>query len=449
MTMRIVLIGAGSAQFGYGTMGDIFQSQLLEGSHVVLHDINPDTLQKVADIGQKFIDEHQLPFTLSATTSREEALQGADFCIISIEVGDRFELWEQDWRIPQQYGIRQVYGENGGPGGLFHSLRIVPPILEICGDIMKICPEATVFNFSNPMSRICTTVQRKYPDLKLIGMCHEIASLRRYLPEILAVPYEKLAVRAGGLNHFSILVDAHYVETGADAYPDIRERAPIFFEHHPSMGDIAKYYKETGKWPESKDELASVGATEQWPERGLFKIILEEFDYLPITTDSHFGEYVQWAYDTVDHRGILDFYRFYKTYLSMAEPKIELHLRERIVPIIEGILGDTGYEEEAVNIPNNGLIPDLPDWLVVEVPAIVDKDGVHGVPLPDYPKAFTGLLHNQVAVHDMTAEAILTESKAAVIQALLVDPIVDRYNGLAEMVDTMIDAQKKYLGYLK
>ena len=93
---RIVLIGAGSAQFGYGTMGDVFQSKVLEGSHVVLHDINPDTLAVVAKTGQQFIEEHNLPFTISATTSRAEALQGADYCVISIEIGDRFELWEQD-----------------------------------------------------------------------------------------------------------------------------------------------------------------------------------------------------------------------------------------------------------------------------------------------------------------------------------------------------------------
>ncbi len=450
MKTKIVLIGAGSAQFGFGTLGDIFQSKVLEGSHVVLHDINPTTLQHVTEAGQAFIQEHNLPFTLSGTTSRAEALQDADYCIISIEVGDRFALWEQDWRIPQQYGIRQVYGENGGPGGLFHSLRILPPILEICDDIMKICPEATVFNFSNPMSRICTTVQRKYPDLKLIGLCHEIYSLRRYLPEILGVSYDKLKVRAAGLNHFSVLLQATYTETGADAYPDIREKAPIFFEHHPSLGDLARYYKETGKWPDSKEELASVQATEPWPERGLFKVILEEFGYLPITTDSHFGEYVHWAYEVVDHKGILDFYHFYKTWLSQPqETHIELRLRERIVPIIEGILTDSGYEEEAVNIPNAGLIDNLPPWLVVEVPATVDKDGVHGVPLGELPKAFAGLLYNQIAVHDMTAEAVLSGSKNAVIQALLVDPIVDKHAAVHDLVDTMLERQQDYLGYIK
>ena len=114
MQTRIVLIGAGSAQFGFGTLGDIFQSQVLPGSHIVLHDINPQTLAKVETVGQQFIQENELPYTLSATTSRPEALQRADFCVISIEVGDRFALWEQDWRIPQQYGIRQVYGEMAG-----------------------------------------------------------------------------------------------------------------------------------------------------------------------------------------------------------------------------------------------------------------------------------------------------------------------------------------------
>jgi alpha-galactosidase len=451
MQKKIVLIGAGSAQFGYGTMGDIFQSEVLQDSHIVLLDINPKTLAVVESTGQAFIDEHDLPFTLSATTSRAEALEGADYCVISIEVGDRFELWEQDWRIPQQYGIRQVYGENGGPGGLFHSLRIIPPILEICGDVMDICPEAYVFNFSNPMSRICTTVMRKYPDLRLIGLCHEISSLRFHLPRMLEVPYADLHVRAAGLNHFSVLLEATYRETGQDAYPEILAKSMDYFAHMPSLGDVVKYFKETGTWPSSEEEMADVAITESWAERGLFKVILEDFGLLPITTDSHFGEYIQWAYDVVDHKGILDFYSFYKGWLAQAEPKIELQpmMRERVVPIIEGILSDAGYEEEAVNIPNAGFINDLPPWLAVEVPAIVDKDGVHGVELGQLPRGFAGLLYNQIAVHDMTAEAVLTGSKAAVLQALLVDPVVDKFAGMAEMVDTMLAAQQPFLDYIK
>jgi alpha-galactosidase len=111
--------------------------------------------------------------------------------------------------------------------------------------------------------------------------------------------------------------------------------------------------------------------TEAWSEHRLFKVILEKFHLFPITSDSHFGEYIQWAYDSVDHKGILDFYRFYKDFLSTIEPHIELKLKERVVPIMEGIITNSGYFEEAVNVPNNGLIADLPDWIVVEVPAIM------------------------------------------------------------------------------
>ncbi|NLG96894.1 MAG: alpha-glucosidase [Chloroflexi bacterium] len=448
MEKRIVLIGAGSAQFGYGTVGDILQSKVLEGSHIVLHDINPKTLAVVEENACAFIEEHKLPFKLSATTDRAEAFKGADFLIISIEVGNRFELWEQDWRIPQQYGVQQVYGENGGPGGLFHSLRIIPPILEICADVMKYCPDATVFNFSNPMSRICTTVHRAFPDLKFIGMCHEIASLRQYLPLILGVPYEDLEVYAAGLNHFSCVITAKYRKTGEDAYPDIRAKAPGFFGNMPSLNTMYKYFKETGKWPEKPEDFAAVDF-EVWPERRIFKVILEKFGLLPITTDSHFGEYIQWAYDVADHKGILDFYNFYKQYLAWVEPKIELKVSERIIPIIEGILTDACYIEEAVNVPNKGLIADLPEWLVVEVPATVDKDGVHGMQMGKLPNGFAGLLLNQAAVHDLTAEAVLKKSKSAALQALLVDPVVTQYNRVEEMLDTVIAYQEKWLGYLK
>lgn len=448
MEKRIVLIGAGSAQFGYGTIGDILQSKVLEGSHIVLHDINPQSMAVVAETSRTFIQEHNLPFSISATTDRGEALKEADYVIISIEVGDRFELWEQDWRIPQQYGVTQVYGENGGPGGLFHAMRITPPILDICADIMAICPQAVVFNFSNPMSRICTTVCRAFPDLNFIGLCHEISSLEMFLPIILGVPMEKLKVRAAGLNHFSAVITAEYAETGEDAYPAIRAQAPNLFGNMPSLDTAYKYFKETGQWPEELEDFAIL-EREAWPERRVFQVILDKFGLLPITSDSHFGEYIQWAYDITDHKGILDFYNFYKGYLANVEPKIELKLKERIVPIIEGILTDSGYEEPAVNIPNKGLIAGLPDWIAVEVPAVVDKDGVHGIPMGRLPSGFLGLLRNQVAVHDLTAEAILEKSRTAALQALLVDPIVNQYNGIEEMLDTMIHYQEKWLGYLK
>jgi alpha-galactosidase len=309
------------------------------------------------------------------------------------------------------------------------------------------------------MSRICTTVHRKYPDLRLIGLCHEIGSIPRHLPRILDVPFEDLQTKCGGLNHFSVLLECTYKDTGKDAYPDIREKAPAYFERLPTGKQIRELVKEI--WTKQgeqavRDRAAMLRAIEAlepdylWHERGLFKVILEQFGYLPITTDSHFGEYIQWAHDVVDHRGILDFYRSYKEGTTGKEPRMGREATgERVVPIIEGILTDSGQAEMAVNIPNAGYIDDLPAWIAVEVPATVDKDGVHGVPLGRLPSGIAGLLYNQVAIHDMTAEAVLTGSKEVVLQALLVDPVVGSYRAAEQTLDTILELQKPYLNYIK
>ena len=160
-----------------------------------------------------------------------------------------------------RYGFKQVYGENGGPGGFFHALCIIPPILEICEKISRIVPDAHVINLSNPMVRIMHAINTKFPKLKCTGICHEIVSLIEHLPIMLNTPLENLDLKGGGFNHFSILIEAKYRDTGKDAYPDIREKAPTYFANAPST-------------------FGYVG------ERRLFAEIVKRFDHLPITTDS-------------------------------------------------------------------------------------------------------------------------------------------------------------------
>ncbi|MEM7302317.1 MAG: alpha-glucosidase, partial [Pseudomonadota bacterium] len=294
---KIVLVGAGSVQFGCGTLGDIFTSSVLDGAEIALHDIDAEAVGKVLDVARAYVSDHGLSQTVTAGTDLKAALQGADFVIISIEVGDRFALWEQDWRVPQQYGINQVYGENGGPGGLFHALRIIPPILDICQAVMDVAPDATVFNYSNPMSRICTTAMRKFPELKLIGMCHEIASLERHLAPLLGVDRSDLHYRAAGLNHFSVLLEA--TVNGRDVYDDVRAKAPAYFSSLPGYSELLAHHKATGEvvetegfWNRPDIQASSV---RPWSDRWLFAEVLERFGMLPITTDSHFGEYITWA----------------------------------------------------------------------------------------------------------------------------------------------------------
>ncbi len=451
--MKIVLVGAGSIQFGLGTLGDVFNSKTLKGSEIALLDINAQALDGVLQVARSFIEEKSLPYTVSATTDRKAAFRKADFIISSIEVGNRFQLWDEDWKIPMQYGIHQVYGENGGPGGIFHALRIVPVILEIVKDAMEICPDAWIFNYSNPMTAICTTVKRAYPQAKFVGMCHEIGWLGRWLPRMLGMKLDDMHFTAAGLNHFSCMLELTDRKSGKDLYPEVLKKAEAFFLHEPGYSDALDELRETGKLVKSEKfqkGSSSFKSRYEWADRHLVQFMLKNYSLLPITTDSHFGEYLGWAWDVVDHRGILDFYDVYKVML-MHQPQKEIVLEtaERVVPIIDGILGDAGYEESAVNLQNNGLIEDLPSWIAVEVPAVIDKNGVNGIKIPNVPKGYLALLRSYSSVYDMTAEAVIHGKKSYVIQAMLANPVVHQVTRIEAMVDRMIDQQKKWLGYLQ
>jgi len=436
---RIVLVGAGSAQFGVGTVADILMSKVLSGGTIVLHDINPKSLETVRQACQIAIDEMKLPFSLEATTSRPKALNDADFVIISIEVGDRFKLWEQDYEIPRKYGSKQVFGENGGPGGLFHSLRIIPPVLEICDDVEKICPDAWVINFSNPMSRICLAIKRKFANrVKAVGLCHEIFFAENYLPEMLNTPFSKLEIKAGGLNHFGILLDVKYRDTGKDAYPDIRAKDKAYLDSVRASTDLSVH---------RVDKSLS-----------LVMEILRIYGYLPYTYDSHIGEYIQWAWECADQKHIRDFYDIYKFFCLEQANQLQSVIEEkksaktwltpsgeRAIPIIEGIVTDSRHYELSVNVPNQGIIENLPQDLVVECPATVDKNGVHGVKLGQIPSGLAGLMNHQAAVQNLVVETALTGSKQKALEALLAEPTVDSLSAAEKMLDEIIQLQGGYL----
>lgn len=453
--MKITLIGAGSSQFGMGMMGDIFLSNDLKGAEICLMDINAEALAKTLKKGLDYINENNLPFSLTSTTDRELAIRDADFIIISIEVGDRFELWSKDWNYPKQFGFKQVYGENGGPGGLFHALRIIPPILDICSDIMEFSPGSYVFCYSNPMTAITTTVKRKFPDLNFIGMCHEITSLPRYLPSILDTPLDNISFRAAGLNHFSVLLEVNYRDSGKDAYGDVLKGAPAFFENEPGYSEALRYFKETGNLIETegvaKRLLSETDIIPRaWSDRHLFRFILETFKLLPITTDSHFGEYISWAHSISDHRGILDFFNYYKAMMGLSsEAQFRKEIVEKVVFIISGIVTNNEYEESAVNILNDNFIPGLPLDVAVEVPAIVNKNGISGISFPNYPRGMAALLRNYCGVYDLTAQAVLEKSRDYAVQAILVNPVTDDCRKAGELVDFMIAEENEWLGYLR
>ncbi|MFX1274065.1 MAG: alpha-glucosidase, partial [Promethearchaeota archaeon] len=182
-----------------------------------------------------------------------------------------------------------------------------------------------------------------------------------------------------------------------------------------------------------------------------------KYGYFPYTTDSHYGEYIHWAWEKANIEGVNDFKNAYKRYIINTSKRIKRMIMkgksshlvkpdgERAIPIIEGILTDANYMEPSVNLPNDDVIINLPRDLVIECPAIVNKKGLTAIKLGEYPKGLAALLRNQASVQDLVVEAILTKSKDIALQALLADPVVESATQAEEMLEEMLRFQKKYI----
>jgi len=402
---KIVVIGAGSLQFGLGSVGSVIHSEILDGSTICLHDINEETLGLATQACQSAIESGKLNYTVDSSLDRKEVLKNATFVINAIEIPPRFKLLRWDFEFPMMWGSTQITGENGGPGGFFHSLRVIPPILDICDDIQRICPNALLINYSNPMSRICLAIKRKFPNQKFVGLCHELGNnAPQILPKILDTPMSNIEIKAGGLNH------------------------PTILRRLAETGDLS-----------------------------LIKYILETYDYYAYTTDNHYGEYISWAWEVADLPHGREFWESYEVKLAKSFNRIKRTIErgrgaklvkpdaERAIPIIEGIIINDNREEPSVNIPNDGIITNLPQDLVVECPAVVNKDGIRGISLGEYPKGLAALLRTQASVQDLVVEAILTKSKKVALQALLADPVINSTSQAKKILESMLKLQKKYL----
>ena len=274
--MRIVIIGAGS-MFARDMVADVTVSDVLakSGTEIVLVDVDAEALEQMQQICERIAAHRMVPVVVSATTDRQQALEGADYVIMAVE-RSRFTLWEQDFRVPLGFGFRHVLGENGGPGAAFHALRNYEIVLPICRDMERFCPDAKLMNFTNPETRIVAAINR-LTAVDVIGFCHGVLEGRARIAEYLQRPLEELKIESGGINHFFWFLKVEDAQTGENLYPRLRERVladapPLVrkmmevYGHltYPSDGHIGEYlafaHEFTGLlWPyglESMDESA-------------------------------------------------------------------------------------------------------------------------------------------------------------------------------------------------
>ncbi len=458
MGIKIAIVGAGSQSFGPAVVRDMYLSDLLNdaGIELALMDIVPEHLPDITAYARNVADRLNRTTSISSGTDLDEALRGADYVITAIEV-DRYLYWAQDFHIPRQYGFRQIYGENGGPGGLFHTLRNMGPMLHIAHRMEKLCPEAILLNFTNPESKLCQAISM-LSKVKAYGLCHGVAMGEDQIATFLQRPADDLDMAACGMNHITWFETIRDKATGEDLYPLLRERE------------------------READPLA------HWDDLTLSRICLRTFGLWPSPGANHIGEYVRWAEEFLASSALQYYYdpvdghpwetgEIPKFVYSLREKPTDVPLfpdeapsgdgaapnvpaseyegtaklddlqpsGELAVPIMEALSCGVRRELGAVIVPNEGLIPGIDDDIAVEVPAVADKNGIQPCQMERLPEAITAILRTQASIQKLLVEAYAEGSRRRLLQALLLDPTAHSYRNGVALINEMCDLQKDLL----
>lgn len=428
---KIAMIGAGSVVFAQNLLGDIMSWPELKEPEIALMDINPDRLAVAELMAKKVAEAVGAHPTITAHKTRKPALEGADYVINTIQVGG-FPATQTDFDIPKKYGFRQTIADTNSVGGIFRALRTMPVMVDIAHEMETLCPRAIFINYANPMAMVCWAVLRA-TKIMTVGLCHSVQGTAQQLAEYMGIPFEQMTYQAAGINHMDFYLKLEY--KGKDVYPRLRKamEKPEIWKQDPSRFEA---FKRLG--------------------------------YFMSESSEHFSEYVPWFIrrdrpDLVEKYGIpLDEYirrcinsdkRWHQTKERMqsAEP-VRVHRSHEYCGYILHA-HETG--EPCVvygNVRNDGLITNLPKGCCVEVPCLVDRNGIQPCYVGDLPPQLAGLIRNTVNVHELTVEAFFTGRKDHVYQAALLDPrasaelTIDEIYG---MVDELLAAHGKLMPKLK
>lgn len=418
-TTKIVLIGVGSLSFGLRMFQDIFTSTELEGSTLALTDLNSESLERMYKLALMMKKASGRDITIEKSTDRRDLLPGAGFVVNSIAI-ERSRLWQLDFQIPKKYGIRHALGENGGPGGLFFTMRTLPAISDIVKDMEELCPDAFFINFSNPESRIILALGR-YSKLKHVGLCHGVFMGQNDVAKIMGRAPGSIEVTAAGLNHFQWLLKITDKNSGEDLLPLLKEKDKIF---DPSFMPLS---------------------------RKLFR----SFGFYPSCSDDHIGEYLAYGYEGGEHG--YDFEWDARERVRMQNEVEEVFAgtrdvkewlvpsEERAVEVITSIMHNHKKVIPSGVVYNNGAITNLPDDLAVEVPIVAGEHGIVPVRIGNLPTAISRLLLMQASVQQMAVDAAVNASREMAMQALLMDPVVNSTVAAEKLLDELWEINKPYI----
>lgn len=413
---KITFMGAGSMVFAKNVLGDCMSRDSLRDSHIALYDIDPVRLKEakqMLDILNKNINAGRAKITTHlGERNRRAALKGAGFIVNAIQVGGYEPSTVIDFEIPKKYGLQQTIGDTIGIGGIFRSLRTIPVMWEFARDIEEVCPDAWLLNYTNPMSML-TGAMLRYTGVKTVGLCHSVQVCSKSLLETLGMEYDKDSIRdhIAGINHTGWLLEIE--RNGKDIYPEIKKLAAKKLnewrkpnaEKSGNMVRLAMMLHFGYYFSESSEHAAEYypyWIKKQYPE------LIKEFN---ITLD----EYPRRCVDSIE--------RWEKRRVELIEnPTLEHEMTNEYGSAIINAIVTNKPIQIGGNVMNNGLISNLPANAVVEVPCLVDSNGVQGCHVGDLPTQCAALNQTHVNVHLLTIEAAVTRSKEAIYHAAMLDP---------------------------
>ncbi|MEM7738044.1 MAG: alpha-glucosidase/alpha-galactosidase [Deinococcota bacterium] len=447
MKPKITLVGAGSTVFAKNLMGDILSYPALADATLMLFDIDEQRLNTSAVVARKLAGTLGVSPTIETTTDRKRALDGANYVISMFQVGGYKPSTVVDFDVPKKYGLRQTIADTLGIGGIMRALRTIPVFLDMLSEMEELCPDVTHLNYVNPMAMNCWAMNRwteqRASSITTIGLCHSVQHTAGELASDIGVPVEEINYLCAGINHMAFYLT--FERDGEDLYPQIRQVA------------------NSGNIPSRGSASRTDGGVSGLSDAVRYDMFTR-LGYFVTESSEHFSEYTPW-FIKEQHPDLIDKFQipldeyivrcerqiagWHELREQLEDPNASLEVK-RSVEYGSSIIHSLETGEPAVvygNVQNKGLIDNLPDC-VVEVPCLVDKNGIQPTKIGKLPPQLAALMQTNINVQNLTVEAALTGKREHIYHAAMLDPHTSAELSLEQiynLVDDLIEAHGNWL----
>ena len=415
--LKIVHIGAGSG-FVLAIARELLSHEMFDNADFYLTDPAPDRLKSAYEAVTAELAKKPNHINVQCFEKNTDALPDADYVITSCEP-NRYDNWYHDLLIPEQFGCYQVKGENGAPGGIIHATRNIIMFKQILADMKRLCPQAWLLNSTNPMSFLCTYF-KNYSDIRALGFCHQVHGSFGVIAEMLGWQPGDLEVISAGVNHLNWLFDVRVKGT----------REPI-------MEEFLAKVRQSKYWHERFKSI---------PEQNFTLKVLDTFNMYPIGYDDHIIEYMPffWTKEEWEKYGI---FSHTETYKRLAEKKSHVlevqrllgkeytkppfpvdpdhpYYAEKPCAAIVALETNTPTYFDAINIKNNGAVGNLPDDVILDVPALCIGGEVRSIHVGNLPDGPLEICRRQTHLHEMLSHAVENCDNSLMVQILCLCPYI-------------------------